>query len=109
VAGIEVSSKSFLLLLEHFRCFDKDYKRSLFPFQLSDLFCSTQGTQTQGSQASQFQRLVKRMTRFWVKTPPLETEKFLTGLLEKLCYTIKSKNKGIVSALDQSKVQIYKC
>lgn len=65
------------------------------PAQLSDLFCSTQGTQTQGSQASQFQRLVKRMTRFWVKTPPLETEKFLTGLLEKLCYTIKSKNKGI--------------
>jgi hypothetical protein len=38
------------------------------------------------------------MTRFWVKTPPAETEKFLTGLLEQLKYTIKSKNKGIVSS-----------
>ena len=75
----------------------------MFPFQLSDLFCSTQGTQTQGSQASQFQRLVKRMTRFWVKTPPVETEKYLTGLLEKLCYTIKCKNKGIVSAANRLK------
>jgi hypothetical protein len=37
------------------------------------------------------------MTRFWVKTPPPETEKFLTGLMERLSYTIKAKNNGTVS------------
>jgi hypothetical protein len=60
------------------------------------LFCSTQSTQTQGGESSAFQRLVKRMTRFWVKTSPQETEKFLTGLVEQLHYTIKNKNKGTV-------------
>lgn len=64
------------------------------PAQLSDLFCSSQGTQTQSSETSAFQRLVKRMTRFWVKTSPAETEKYLTVLLERLQYTIKCKNNG---------------
>ena len=37
-----------------------------------------------------FQRLVKRMTRFWVgKTPMAETEKFLTSILAKMGYTYK--------------------
>ena len=67
-------------------------------FQLSDLFCSSQGTQTQSNETSAFQRLVKRMTRFWVKTTPSETEKYLTVLLERLQYTIKCKNNGTVSS-----------
>jgi len=64
------------------------------PAQLSDLFCS--GSQsTQATQSSRFQRLVKRMTRFWVKVSLEETDKFLHGLLEKMHYTFKCKPKGI--------------
>ena len=66
------------------------------PAQLSDLFCPTQGS-TQATQSSRFQRLVKRMTRFWVKVSLEETDKFLHGLLEKMHYSFKCKPKGIVS------------
>ena len=47
------------------------------PAQLSDLFCGSQdgGTQGQTNSQSQFQRLVKRMTRFWVSTDMSETQK----------------------------------
>ena len=48
------------------------------PAQLSDLFCGSQdggGTQGQTNSQSQFQRLVKRMTRFWVSTDMSETQR----------------------------------
>jgi len=77
------------------------------PAQMSDLFCGsqslTQGTQG-GSQVTPFQRLVKRMTRFWVgKTPMAETEKFLTSILAKMGYTYKAKNRGnyVIETLDR--------
>lgn len=63
------------------------------PAQLSDLFCPTQSTQA--TQTSRFQRLVKRMTRFWVKVSLEDTDKFLHGLLEKMHYSFKCKPKGI--------------
>ena len=64
------------------------------PAQMSDIFCGTQSTQTQ-TQSQKFQRLVKRMTRFWVKTSITETEKFLSGILGKLKYSYKCKSRGI--------------
>lgn len=67
------------------------------PAQLSDLFCPTQGSTQALTQSSRFQRLVKRMTRFWVKVSLEETDKFLHGLLEKMHYSFKCKPKGIVS------------
>ena len=47
------------------------------PAQMSDLFCGSQSTQgTQGSSSqTHFQRLVKRMTRFWVSTDMSETQR----------------------------------
>lgn len=64
------------------------------PAQLSDLLGSSQSTQAP-TQSSRFQRLVKRMTRFWVKVSLEETDKFLHGLLEKMHYNFKCKPKGI--------------
>merc|ERR1712029_295052 len=64
------------------------------PAQLSDLCLSgsqsTQGTQG-GSSQTQFQRLVKRMTRFWVKTAMTESEKFLCSILSKMGYSSEAK------------------
>ena len=72
------------------------------PAQLSDLLGSSQSTQAP-TQSSRFQRLVKRMTRFWVKVSLEETDKFLHGLLEKMHYNFKCKPKGIVSFLIHQK------
>jgi len=68
------------------------------PAQLSDLLGSSQSTQA-ATQSSRHQRLVKRMTRFWVKVSLEETDKFLHGLLEKMHYSFKCKPKGVVSFL----------
>merc|ERR1712080_442047 len=83
------------------------------PAQLSDLFCPTQGTQvlTQSTSSSspstriknRLQRLVKRMTRFWVKASLEETDKFLHGLLEKMHYSYKCKPKGIFTIETQDR------
>ena len=79
------------------------------PATLSDIYCSQPGSgstqnTTQGSTQTQFQRLVKRMTRFWVKTNSLEeTEKFLHGLLQKLQYTIRCKPKGVITIQTQDR------
>lgn len=64
------------------------------PAHMNDLFCGSQSTQTQ-TQSGKFQRLVKRMTRFWVKTSITETEKFLNGILGQLKYTYRCKSRGI--------------
>ena len=76
------------------------------PAHLSDLLGSSQSTQA-ATQTSRFQRLVKRMTRFWVKVSFEETDKFLHGLLEKIQLGFKCKPKGIVSYSFLKKFMIF--
>jgi len=80
------------------------------PATLSDIYCSqpgsgsTQNTNTQGgSTQTQFQRLVKRMTRFWVKNSLEETDRYLHGLLQKLNYTFRCKPKGVFTIQTQDR------
>merc|ERR1719333_801603 len=63
-----------------------------------------QNTNTQGgSTQTQFQRLVKRMTRFWVKNSLEETDRYLHGLLQKLNYTFRCKPKGVFTIQTQDR------
>jgi len=66
------------------------------PAQMDNLFLSTQGPATQGSQTP-FQKLVKRMTRFWVNTDKETTERELKTKLQKLGYTCKMITQGIIT------------
>ena len=55
-------------------------------------------TQTQGTQQSnRYQRLVKRMTRFWVNTGPEKTATLVQAVLVKMGYTVRAHCKGVVS------------
>jgi len=74
------------------------------PAQLSDLVLSGSGSTqaTQGTQ-TQFQRLVKRMTRFWVKNSQEDTDKFLQALLEKMQYNFRCKPKGVFTITTQDR------
>ena len=65
------------------------------PAQLDNMLVSTQGA-TQSSQTS-LQKLVKRMTRFWVKTDLESTEKELKQRLASLKYQSKVITPGIVT------------
>jgi len=71
------------------------------PAQPENMLCSTQGA-TQGSQTP-LQRLVKRMTRFWVRTEKETTERELREVLDRMHYTCKMHSPGIftVSSLDR--------
>ncbi|XP_023345296.1 serine/threonine-protein kinase grp [Eurytemora carolleeae] len=77
------------------------------PAQLDNLLLSTQGGATQGSQNS-FQRLVKRMTRFWVNTDKETTEKELRKRFEKQGYSCKMTTPGIltVQCIDRRGMQL---
>jgi len=81
------------------------------PAQLDNLLVSTQGiTQgtTQGSQAA-FQRLVKRMTRFWVKLDKEKTEAELKDRFDKKDgYTCAMTTPGIltIKCLDRRGMQL---
>jgi len=66
------------------------------PAQLDNMFLSSQGA-TQGSQTP-VQRLVKRMTRFWVTTDSESTEAELRHLLERESYTVKIHTPGVLTA-----------
>lgn len=68
------------------------------PAMLDDLLLCTQLNSTQGA-ASQnpFQKLVKRMTRFFVTTKCDQTISRLSAANEKLGYTWKANDEGIVS------------
>jgi hypothetical protein len=59
---------------------------------LSDGSGTTQGSQTP------LQRLVKRMTRFWVRTDIEATERELRDLFEMMNYGIKMTTPGILTA-----------
>jgi serine/threonine-protein kinase Chk1 len=65
------------------------------PAQLDNMLVSTQGA-TQSSQTP-LQRLVKRMTRFWVTTDLETTERELKTRLDTMNYNIKVVTPGIVT------------
>ena len=69
------------------------------PAMLDDLILCTQLNSTQGASQNVFQRLVRRMTRFFLSTKCDETLKRLTNSLMKLGYTWKSNDDGVVSRL----------
>lgn len=80
------------------------------PTMLDDLLLCTQQNATQGSSANTnpFQRLVKRMTRFFVSTKCDETIKRLTSVLDKLGFTWKLNDDSTVtiSTVDRRKLQL---
>ncbi|XP_011313971.1 serine/threonine-protein kinase grp [Fopius arisanus] len=67
------------------------------PAALGDLLLLTQPVQTQTSQNT-FQRLVRRMTRFFVKTDCEETVRRLIKSLKEQNYTCRTNDVGIVTA-----------
>lgn len=80
------------------------------PTMLDDLLLCTQQNATQGSNinSNPFQRLVKRMTRFFVSTKCDETIKRLTTVLDRLGYTWKVNDDSSVtiSTLDRRKLPL---
>lgn len=75
------------------------------PTMLDDLLLCTQQNATQGSSVTSnpFQRLVKRMTRFFVSTKCDETIKRLSTVVERLGYTCKVNDDSsiTISAIDR--------
>jgi serine/threonine-protein kinase CHEK1 len=75
------------------------------PTMLDDLLLCTQQQATQGSNVNSnpFQRLVKRMTRFFVTTKCDETIKRLSTVVERLGYTWKAHDDSsiTISAIDR--------
>jgi serine/threonine-protein kinase CHEK1 len=79
------------------------------PTMLDDLILCTQMNPTQGaSSQNPFQRLVRRMTRFFVSTKCEETLKRLTAALDKLGFTWKTSDEAVVTILtiDRRKLQL---
>ena len=80
------------------------------PTLLDDLLLCTQLNATQGSgqTSNPFQRLVRRMTRFFVSTSCEETIKRLTKVLDKLGFTWKLNNDSTItiSTIDRRKLQL---
>lgn len=78
------------------------------PTLLEDLILCTQLNPTQGSSQNPFQRLVKRMTRFFVTTPSEETVRRITDVVSELGYTWKSTDTNLitVSTIDRRKIQL---
>jgi len=72
------------------------------PAQPENMLCSTQGA-TQGGSQTTLQRLVKRMTRFWVKTDREGTERELREVIDRMNYSCKVNSPGIltISTLDR--------
>jgi len=79
------------------------------PTMLDDLLLCTQQHATQGSNTNNpFQRLVKRMTRFFVSTKCDDTIKRLTTVLDRLGFTWKLNEDSSVtiSTVDRRKLQL---
>lgn len=55
-------------------------------------------SQSGGDHINHYQRLVKRMTRFWVDTGYERTEQYLKSLMAKMGIAIVRKARGIVSS-----------
>lgn len=78
------------------------------PTLMDDLLLCTQLNPTQGSSQNPFQRLVKRMTRFFVHTAAEETIKRITTILGETGYTWKTTDTTLVTAstVDRRKIQL---
>ncbi|EDW90248.1 serine/threonine-protein kinase grp [Drosophila yakuba] len=79
------------------------------PALLDDLLLATQMNQTQNASQNYFQRLVRRMTRFFVTTRWDDTIKRLVGTIERLGgYTCKVGDDGVVtiSTVDRNKLRL---
>ncbi|XP_058168285.1 serine/threonine-protein kinase grp [Anopheles ziemanni] len=106
IVHTEVNGVEEAIEARHGFCFSQ-------PTMLDDLILCTQlnPTQSVGTQQQQqnpFQRLVRRMTRFFVSTRCDETLKRLSAALEKLGYCWKSNDEGIItiSTIDRRKLQL---
>ncbi|XP_017105086.2 serine/threonine-protein kinase grp [Drosophila bipectinata] len=79
------------------------------PALLDDLLLATQMNQTQSASQNYFQRLVRRMTRFFVTTRWDDTIKLLVNTIERLGgYTCKVGEDGVVtvSTVDRHKLRL---
>ncbi|KAJ1519307.1 hypothetical protein ONE63_004606 [Megalurothrips usitatus] len=83
------------------------------PVQIEDLLLSSQLNPTQHTQSSTgsqnvFQRLVRRMTRFFVRTSVDESQTLLCSVLEKLGSSCKVHTPGIltITTVDRRKMQL---
>ncbi|XP_034256073.1 serine/threonine-protein kinase grp [Thrips palmi] len=83
------------------------------PAQIEDLLLSSQLNPTQHTQSSTgsqnvFQRLVRRMTRFFVRTNVEDSEKLLCNLMEKLGSSWKVHTPGVITitTVDRRKMQL---
>ncbi|XP_028982095.1 serine/threonine-protein kinase grp isoform X2 [Diachasma alloeum] len=70
------------------------------PAALEDLFLSTQPVQNTQTSQNTFQRLVKRMTRFFVKTDCEETVRTLVKTLKEQNYTCRVNDVGIADIFE---------
>lgn len=77
------------------------------PALLDDLILCSQMNSTQTASQNVFQRLVRRMTRFFVTTQRDETVKRLSAVIEKLGYTVKLNDDNItISTMDRRKLRL---
>ncbi|XP_018050813.1 PREDICTED: serine/threonine-protein kinase grp isoform X2 [Atta colombica] len=78
------------------------------PAHVEDLLLGTQLQFTQPSQQNPFQRLVRRMTRFFVKTECKEIVKRLIKYCEKENYAYRNNESGVVtiSTVDRRKMSL---
>ncbi|XP_037958541.1 serine/threonine-protein kinase grp [Teleopsis dalmanni] len=78
------------------------------PALLDDLLLCTQMNQTQTVSQNAFQRLVRRMTRFFVTTRRDETVKQLSAVIERLGYTWKLSDDSFVTiaTIDRRKLRL---
>lgn len=67
------------------------------PAMMDDLILCTQLNSTQTASQNLFQKLVRRMTRFFVSTNFDDSIKRLTATIEKLAYTCRVHDCGMVS------------
>ncbi|KAL1418707.1 hypothetical protein MTO96_025739 [Rhipicephalus appendiculatus] len=73
------------------------------PAHLDDMLLSTQTQGTQSSSQTPLQRLVKRMTRFFVTTDAQQTVEELKSLFERLGYSWKTNSPGQITVTTQDK------
>lgn len=69
------------------------------PAMLDDLLLNSQFNPTQGSNQNMFQKLVRRMTRFFVSINFDQTVKRLSSIFDNLAYTWKISDCGMVSGI----------
>lgn len=69
------------------------------PAMIDDIILCTQQNLTQTASQNQFQRLVRRMTRFYVASSAEEAGKNLLTALAKLNYNVKSHDDGVVNIM----------